>query len=151
MVLRPLSLCLIGKYGQVFLYYDPSSKHLIFHDAVRKKETIRKEKQKEQYNRRHRLKNLSPLKVGDRVWVIDLRVYGVVVEIDKTPNTYWLKSDTSAIRRNRCHLVPAPHYRDVRHSVPNNFIINPSKSPIFDRKPNASDDQNVVCDENVLL
>ena len=75
----------------------------------------------------------------------------MVVEIYKTPNSYWVKSDTSTIYRNRWHLVSAPYYRDVSHSVTNNVIINPSKSPIFDRKPNANDDQNAVCNENVLL
>lgn len=79
------------------------------HDQLASKENKRKEVQEHMYNKRHRVKNLSILQAGDKVWVIDMRVYGKILNADENPNSYIVKTENgSTIRRNRWHLVLAP-------------------------------------------
>ena len=56
---------------------------------------VRKGKQAENYNRRYRSKSLSELKVGDSVWMTDLRVYGVVTETDSLLKSYKVETNKS--------------------------------------------------------
>ena len=77
--------------------------------AVSQKDKKRKKRQATQYNRKHGSKNLSPLYVGEKVWLIDLRVYGEISEIDKSLNFYWVQTYTSKVRRNRFHSILAPY------------------------------------------
>ena len=56
---------------------------------------VRKGKQAENYNRRYRSKSLSELKVGDSVWMTDLRVYGVVTETDSFLKSYKVETNKS--------------------------------------------------------
>lgn len=82
------------------------------HKQFSKLEKREKNKQERNYNRRHRVKKLSDLTVGDKVWVIDKRVYAEVVKIDKNPKSYMVKAENgSTIRRNRWYLIHAP-YKD---------------------------------------
>lgn len=72
----------------------------------------RKETQACQYNKRHRSFRLRTLDVNDTVWIIDLRVYAVVIRKLQQPNSFLLKTERgSVIRRNRWHLVDAPYYK----------------------------------------
>jgi hypothetical protein len=53
---------------------------------------------------------LSDLNPSDAVWIIDLRVYGVVLRRLETPNSFLIKTETgTTVKRNRWHLVPAPY------------------------------------------
>ena len=119
------------------------------HAVVLKKEKKRKERQERQYNKIHRSNKLSPLKEGDKVWIIDLRVYKDVVAIDKAPNSYWVQTDKSRVRRNRFSLVPAPY-----RSVPLvNDEINPVLMPIQNQNVNNNnergmDEQRVLNENN---
>ncbi|KAJ3644363.1 hypothetical protein Zmor_027028 [Zophobas morio] len=69
-----------------------------------------KDKSIDQFNRRHRARNLSELKQGDSVWVIDLRIYGKIIEVLREPRSYMVETNFGIYRRNRYHLVPAPYY-----------------------------------------
>ena len=80
------------------------------HGKVVQRERGTKQKQIEAYNKRHRANKLSDLNPSDAVWVIDLRVYGVVLRRLETPNSFLIKTETgSTVKRNRWHLVPAPY------------------------------------------
>lgn len=73
----------------------------------------RKEKQRKNYNVRHRVKELSKLQIGDSVWVIDLRVYGKIIEKGEEPRSYLVQTSRGSLcRRNRWMLVPASYYTD---------------------------------------
>lgn len=88
----------------------------INHKVVVLKEKEKKEKESLSYNKRHRSRNLSSLSIDDSVWVTDLRIYGKIVKIDDHPNSYWIKTSKSVIRRNRWHLIPAS-YKNFETSV----------------------------------
>ncbi|KAG5874643.1 hypothetical protein JTB14_033697 [Gonioctena quinquepunctata] len=74
-------------------------------------EGIAKDKSAKQFDKRHRTRKLSNLAIGDYVWVTDSRVYGKVIKILDEQRSYLTESINSGVyRRNRWHLVPAPHY-----------------------------------------
>ncbi|KAL4708783.1 hypothetical protein ACJJTC_011747 [Scirpophaga incertulas] len=78
------------------------------------------------YNRRHKTLKLNDLQIGDYVWVIDLRKYGVIVRKAKEPRSYFIKIQGFTYRRNTWHLIPAPFYH-------NNANLKSSKvSPQFE-------------------
>ncbi|GLV52736.1 hypothetical protein CBL_21002 [Carabus blaptoides fortunei] len=69
-------------------------------------EEQRRRKQKSQYDKRHRAKELDELQVGDGVWIIDLRRAGVIRNKAKRPRSYVIETDKKMVTRNRFHLVP---------------------------------------------
>lgn len=75
------------------------------------KENSAKNKSTQQFNARHRSKNLSDLSVGDYVWVTDLRVYAKVIKKLGEPRSYLIESNSGIYRRNRWHLIPAPYHK----------------------------------------
>jgi len=66
----------------------------------------RRERYKENFDRRHRTRNLRPLLVGERVWINNDRKYGVVEKEAEEPRSYWLKTGNRDLRRNRYNLIP---------------------------------------------
>lgn len=79
------------------------------HKKLTKLEMEKKEKQEKDYNKRHRVKKMSELSIGDKVWVIDKRGYAEVIEKDVNPSSYILKMESGRIvRQNRWHLIYAP-------------------------------------------
>nr|CAI5854694.1 unnamed protein product [Callosobruchus analis] len=69
-----------------------------------------KHKQVSCYNKRHNAKDMSPLKIGDLVWVVDIRKYGKVIEICPEPRSYIIQTELRKYRRNRWHLIYAPYH-----------------------------------------
>ncbi|GLV45938.1 hypothetical protein CBL_11735 [Carabus blaptoides fortunei] len=69
-------------------------------------EEQRRRKQKSQYDKRHRAKELDKLQVGDGAWIIDLRRVGVIRNKAKRPRSYVIETDKKMVTRNRFHLVP---------------------------------------------
>lgn len=63
------------------------------------------------YNKRHNVSKLSELQVNDKVWVTDLKSYGVIKDKCKEPRAFIVKTCNGTYRRNRWHLVPAPHVK----------------------------------------
>jgi len=62
-----------------------------------------REKQKEQFDRRHRANSLDPLEPGDTVWIPDRGASGVVVD-QAAPRSYNVETSSGELRRNRRHL-----------------------------------------------
>lgn len=80
------------------------------------KEKYLKNKLEKNYNKRHNAKNMDTLKIGDSVWVVDIRKYGRVVEVCEEPRSYIVETDVGQYRRNRWHLVLAPYYFPNAHT-----------------------------------
>lgn len=94
------------------------------HKEILLQERKRKGKQERDYNRRHRVKELSQLQNNDRVWITNVRCYGRIIDRADTPNSYLVKTDKGSIlRRNRWHLTSAP--------LDSNTITDISEDPPF--------------------
>ena len=73
----------------------------------RKKDQVFKEKQKHNYDRRHRARALSPLPEETEVWIRtgNERLPGKVTSTASSPRSYWVEtSDGGQLQRNRAHL-----------------------------------------------
>ena len=90
-----------------------------------------------QFDKRHNTVKLADLHVGDSVWVIDLRKYGVISRKAKEPRSYFVKIEGVIYRRNRWHLIPAPFMnkeeQNVTEVLPTDFS-NHVVSDNIDRK-----------------
>ena len=75
-------------------------------DRFRKADREYKDKQKSQYNVRHRVRPLSVLPAGTKVWVRSGRhqIAGKVISSAGTPRSYFVSTPSGQIRRNRHHL-----------------------------------------------
>lgn len=112
------------------------------HEAVVDKESHKKERQKQQYNKRHRSKNLSPLNTDDKVWITDLRVYGKIAKIDNSPNSYWIQTSKNLVRRNRWSLIPAPYCKDfveenVHYTLPPTQMNESGQNEMIENQNNC--------------
>lgn len=58
------------------------------------------------YDRRHRVRNLSDMSPGDQVWITDTRSTGTVTSAHESPRSYLVSGPQGTVRRNRRHLVP---------------------------------------------
>ncbi|XP_046571617.1 uncharacterized protein K02A2.6-like [Haliotis rubra] len=69
-----------------------------------------KQRQKSDYDSRHRSRNLPPVKEGDKVLVDDPEATreAEVYKKANTPRSYYVKSGDNLLRRNRKHLVLLP-------------------------------------------
>lgn len=75
---------------------------------IRHAERERKMRQTEQYNIRHRTRDLDKLLPGQSVWITDAKAQGTVTSVHPTPRSYVISGPQGMIRRNRRHLVPIP-------------------------------------------
>lgn len=67
-----------------------------------------KEYQAQWYDKRHRVRELSQLQKGNRVWVSDLQKYGIISATPTelaVPRSYLVRAEGKTYRRNRQHLV----------------------------------------------
>lgn len=109
----PSELMFSRKIRSILPMWPDSLGSFKHHKEVIKLEEKRKDKQSIYYNKRHRTGNLSELDRNDTCWIIELRVYGRIVKRLNTPNSYLIRTERgSLIKRNRWHLVHAPHKRD---------------------------------------
>lgn len=53
-----------------------------------RKEFLLKEKQRTDFNKRNKVVNLRELAVSEKVWIVDLKMYGAIVENTKFPRSY---------------------------------------------------------------
>ena len=74
--------------------------------SVQRKEGEKKWMDANNYDRRHRVRNLSDLSPGDQVWITDTRSTGTVTSAHGTPRSYLVSGPQGTLRRNRRHLVP---------------------------------------------
>uniref|UniRef100_T1JFH8 Uncharacterized protein n=1 Tax=Strigamia maritima TaxID=126957 RepID=T1JFH8_STRMM len=113
-------------------------------ETVFRKEDIRRNAQKSDYDRRHGARDLAPLNVGDTVWIVDLQRQGSVVSLDSAPRSYIITSNGRSIRRNHFHLQLLPSSQpdgedgeDV-DNTPVGFTITISNKKGVDPKPSVS-------------
>ena len=78
------------------------------HAAVRDSETTNKEKQRQNFNRRHAARLAPKFQPGDRVHIRDLDRPGLIVERHTSPRSYLVKTDQGTLRRNNRHLAAIP-------------------------------------------
>lgn len=88
-----------------------------FHNNFQRKRQQFREKMATNYNKRHKTIDLSDLNVGDMVWVINLRKYGMIVREAKEPRSYFVEVEGVNYRRNRWHLIPAPFLQSRRNQI----------------------------------
>lgn len=81
-----------------------------------------KDKQAQQYNRRHNARPLPPLNVNDRVWVTDIRKYGLISKVLPF-RSYLIVVNGTTYRRNRRFLLPT-HDQQPRADEPTPSISN---------------------------
>ena len=88
-----------------------------------------KNKQKRDYDQRHRATTLPLIPDDSNVWVTtgDRQVPGQVVTVANAPRSYVVNTSSGQIRRNRIHLNPIPENR-VQRSSPHQ-----PRSPIMTR------------------
>ena len=75
-----------------------------------------KDRQKTNYDSRHRVTDLKPLTPGDCIWLPDQQSEGQVISED-TPRSYNVETPNGIYRRNRRHIIPMP---DTEPSVKDN-------------------------------
>ncbi|XP_024890308.1 uncharacterized protein K02A2.6-like [Temnothorax curvispinosus] len=113
----------MGRRIKSFLPVIPSllMPKTINRDTLLSKEKERMDRQKKDFDRRHHKSERDDLEVGDRVWIRDLRRWGVIQERAVQPRSYIIQSDTGTYRRNRSHLhcLEAPlGYFDTPENTP---------------------------------
>ena len=72
---------------------------------LKKKDEMKTKQQEENFNVRHRAKELTPLNTGDTVWITDQQTEGTVVQ-SSGQRSYQVETPSGMIRRNRRHLNP---------------------------------------------
>lgn len=74
---------------------------------VAREEELRR-KQKSNFDRRHRARDLSPTLPGDVVWLPDRGEQGTVVGAQASPRSYQVVTPSGSYRRNRRDIIPLP-------------------------------------------
>ncbi|KAK9680961.1 hypothetical protein QE152_g38682 [Popillia japonica] len=80
----------------------------ISHREVVNKMEAEKQIQKENFDRRHRVKTCRKLEEKERVWIKDQQKEGEVITNTKEPRSYRISTDKGIIRRNRKFLQLLP-------------------------------------------
>ena len=103
---------------QVKEQFDPQWPYLEEFKSLNRKF---KQKQKRDFNKRHRAQNLKDIPEDTKVWVPSGsdKVEGRVVSPAKSPRSYLVDTPTGVVRRNRLHLNVAPQKQDGSEAVPN--------------------------------
>jgi transposase InsO family protein len=78
------------------------------HPQIQKTEMQQKEKQRQNFDRRHATKAARALAPGETVFVKDMSKPGEVLAKHHNPRSYVVRTERGTIRRNRIHLVPLP-------------------------------------------
>ena len=98
-----------------------------------------KERQKKNYDHRHRVCNIPPLPDNTKVWITssDQPTPGVIVRAANTPRSYIVNTPAGQVRRNRYHLNRKPVTEES--STDNRSVLeNPSSTddgPSEERDP----------------
>lgn len=77
---------------------------------VQEKFSRQKKKQKENFDKRHRVRTLSQLREGEKVWITDLRRPAIVERKSEEPRSYIVNSKGEKVRRNRTSLISQKDY-----------------------------------------
>ncbi|KAL7880825.1 hypothetical protein SRHO_G00030790 [Serrasalmus rhombeus] len=85
---------------------------------LKKTEKIYRQKQKCNYDRRHKTHYMEHLYPGRHVWIKDTAERGTVVSTAATPRSYLVETPEGILRRNRFHLSPTPVAPEHTTSLP---------------------------------
>ena len=105
--------------------------HCVDVKLVKQKEEEYRRHQEENFNSRHKAKNLEELATGECVWIKDIGE-GIVRGQDNIPCSYLVDTECgNTLRRNRCHLVPTeaesgPSYRETDTNLIDQPVSNPT-------------------------
>ena len=109
--------CLRTRLPQTKEHFIPNWNYLT---AFRKQEEVHKKKQRQAYDRRHRVKELPALPDNATVWVRTGKsaVPGKVITKVEQPRSYLVETQAGTLRRNRTHLGKAPETLPTDDSDP---------------------------------
>lgn len=97
----------------------------------RERERIRR--QKEDFDKRHHKIERDDLEIGDRVWIRDLRRWGIVKKRANQPRSFIVQSDSGEYRRNRSHLhrldAPLGYFHILEDAPEEEEWCTPPQSP----------------------
>ena len=87
----------------------------VLNDKMKKQQGIN-------FNKRHRVYDRPDLKPGQKVWIVDLKRYGVIKGEAGTPRSYTVLSYGRIIRRNKLLLktIQNEEDQDYSYSFPDN-------------------------------
>lgn len=117
-------------------------KETVDSSSVFKREDKYREKMARNYNKRHRVKELPELQVGDSVWVTDLKLYGKIVQKLNEPRSYLIDTNSGFFRRNRWHLILAKYHIFVRNNL--DYRSADEVTPMLPRNRDINPNSNVV-------
>ena len=92
------------------------------------REAVQRANQQQQFNSRHRGKELIPLQPGDNVCVRDQDRYGTVVERAPQPRSYLVQTPKGMIRRNRSALVTTETRQQIQRDDPSPTSTTPNEA-----------------------
>ena len=91
------------QYSIAHVYTINIGKALLTADMHRERDQKLKLLQKENFDQRHRVRNLKPLTTGEKIWITDRKESGIVLR--KVSNrSYEIEAKGGRYRRNRKHL-----------------------------------------------
>jgi hypothetical protein len=109
--------------------------------ALSTRESLLKERQQQNFNRRHAAKEQAPFNCGDPVFIRDLQRSGTVINKHHNPRSYIVETDKGQIRRNGKHLIPTPGVTPIPSPIPLplhtpiHASASPSRLPLPVRPP----------------
>ena len=99
------------------------------YSRLQEREEAMREKQTDNFNSRHRSRELTPLLPGETVWVTDQQTQATVVELS-LPRSYQIQTSSGVLRRNCRHLNPLRNsVTDVRMESDPNVAITENPPP----------------------
>ncbi|GLV32143.1 hypothetical protein CBL_11899 [Carabus blaptoides fortunei] len=85
------------------IHHNPTNGNTITESKTPRPESITAKGEEQDPNRNHDFdQRHGP---GDRVWITNKRANGVIQSEATTPRSYWVKTQTGVVRRNRQHLI----------------------------------------------
>ena len=94
---------------------------------LKEKEQTLREKQKDNFDSRHRSRELTLLTPGESVWVTDQQTQETVVQLS-SPRSYQIQTPSGMLRMNRRHLNPL-------RSIASEEIIEPDQDVVTSVSP----------------
>ena len=121
-------------------------------ELLRQREIQYKQRQKFNYDKRHRASNLEKLEPNDNVYVKDQQTWGKVKQEANTPRSYIIETQKGDVRRNRRHLAKTVNNEqsDVAKTVNNEqydveiFVDNDSGKSADLEQQKQSDSEHYI-------
>ena len=118
-------------------------------DNLKRTEQTYRQKQKQNYDRRHRAHDMPLLQQGDHVWVKDILERGTVMSNAGTPRSYIVETARGTLRRNRYHLSPTPIAPATHTNLPEHAASAAVNTPVTPAIPCDSGQRTPVKERHV--